>query len=171
MHDAPEGNGQQAADPLGDRLRMSEGRLRKTRERGSSTSSSSPMAKVSESPSLNGNGSEPTHIAPVVNLDSWLSSQEAASYFTSPRAPEAEIEATLTITLTTYGRQEHMLKLVQANLHQMRIRGIEITAAWLSDKPNVAIGSMDLMDKFKDNRGRSWTDPKYNASTAVIPGE
>jgi hypothetical protein len=60
---------------------------------------------------------------------------------------------------------------VQANLHQMRIRGIEITAAWLSDKPNVAIGSMDLMDKFKDNRGRSWTDPKYNASTAVIPGE
>lgn len=149
----------QAVDPLGDRLRMSEARFQKTRERATSTSSSSPTPEVSESLKRNGSQSEPTPIAPVVNLASWLSSPEAAKFFTSPLPPEQPQEFQLRLYVSTFGRESHMHKTAASILRTLFVQGLHVHTAYLDDE--------EVTEKYADEHGRKWYDVKYNGAVVL----
>lgn len=154
-------DGQQGPDPLGDRLKMSEARLSRTR--GFSTSSSSPTQEVSESAKTNGSQSEQTHIAPVVSLASWLSSAEAARYFTSPLPAEDNIEFQLQVNIATFGRESHMHKTAASVLRQMHVNGIHVDSAYIT----VDGHREDVTERYKDSNGRKWYEEKYNGAVIL----
>lgn len=169
MQHEPEENVRQGADPLGDRLRMSEARLSKTR--GSSTNSSSQTQEVSESARMNGSDSEQTHTAKVVNLASWLSSPEAEQFFTSPKATDDErlIEFQLLVNISTYGRDKHMHSTAASMLRQMHTNGIHVDSVYIiaGDERE------DVTEKYKDNHGRLWYEAGYNGTVVFdddLPG-
>jgi hypothetical protein len=161
MPDAPEESAQQEVAPLGDRLKMSEARLSRTR--GFSTSSSSPTAEVSESVKTNGSSSETTPIAPVVNLASWLSSPEAERFFTSPLPPEQVQDFQVRLNITTFGRESHMHKTVASMLRELHVKGLHVDSAYIT----VNGEQEEVTEKYQDSEGRKWYDTKYNGAVVL----
>lgn len=143
-------SGSQGQDLPGDDLTMSS-------ETSSSTSTSSLTPEASESQRESGRSFARTHTIKDGSLVLSSSSPKQASSSTSPKPdedPEELQEFTLTLHMSTYGREKHVHSLVASMLSETRTQGHHVHAAYLND--------VDVTEDYKDSKGRPWYDPKFN---------
>lgn len=141
------GNDKQDQDQAGDDHKMSSGQ-------NFSTNTSSPIPEVSGSPVVNGNGSEPTHTEPEESPGSLLNFPPRGSFSTSPSLdPEVDREFTLTLHMSTFGKERQLHQSIASLLHHMTVSGHHVIAAVLNAE--------DVTERYYDDRERRWDHPQF----------